>query len=63
MDVDPDENKTVPARVNVLDDLFWSAPMQGIGIGNEYLSFKRYEEAEFVGDGVYTIFDSASSDI
>ena len=27
MDEDPDENESYPAKIIVLDDLFWSAPM------------------------------------
>ena len=38
--------------------------MQGIGFNDEkYFSFKQFDEAEYVDNGVYTIFDSASDNI
>ena len=35
--------------------------MQGVGFNDQkYFSFKQYDEAEYVDDGIYTIIDSAS---
>ena len=55
-----------PTRLTNFDDYFWSLPNQGIRFGESFSDSYTYtqdDQVVWMRDGVYSIFDTAASEI